>query len=341
ECETGMHAITASADLYRDAVEKTALADGEAKELVMKLEPAFGTLSVSTMVADSADVLIDGRKIGVTPLRSLHLAPGRYILKLSKPLYADIEEEVMVELGRETARTFALSQNSGALTISAPGSDIFLDGKKVGTERYHAQLKPKRYLVRAERGANYTPVEKEVYIRLGETERITLEPEPKLGSVSIMVSPEEASRAEIFVNNEPKGTAPLVLPLLAGDYSITARMDAYLDATQTVTVKERENAKVNFEMLSYDGSQQQARSRWTAVKWVSAISAAAAGGAAVYFRGQSEKNFTDYTNAMLPERAAAFRTNVEKYDRLTNIGIAVAATALTSAVVSWIIESAY
>jgi hypothetical protein len=341
EIESGTHIVRGVMAMYDDAMQKVTVADGELKNITLTLDPAFGSLIVRSAPVDGAEVFIDGKKAGTTPFKADRLGSGKYIVTLVMPLYGVVEEELVVEVGKETVRTFALSQYYGTLTVSAPDCDLFLGEKNIGRGTYHGQLEPGRYTVRADRGEKYLPVEKNIFIKVGDNELVNLEAQARMGSVSVLVNPEEASGAEILVNNEPKGRAPLVLPLLIGDYTITARAANFLDAVQTVSVKERESIKLNMELLTYEGSRDQVRGRWAAVKWTGAAATAVAGGAALYFRAQSTANFTNYTNASTTASALAYRQKVNDNDRLYNLSLAVATAAISSAVISWIIQSVY
>ncbi len=103
----------------------------------------------------------------------------------------------MVSDGETTERFITLAQNFGALNVTAEKSDIYFDGRKVGEGTYAADLTPGSYSLKALR-PQHTDAEREVFIRLGQTEHITLTQAPRIGYLSIASEPFEASGAEIW-----------------------------------------------------------------------------------------------------------------------------------------------
>jgi len=217
EIESAQHTLLVEKDLYHSYTETFSIQDGEEKNISAVLKPAFGTLSVTSLPESKAEVFLDGKKVGETPFTNNQLPSGKYILKLSKNLYSDTEEEILIEDGTITTKTITLNKNFGELSVTAEYSTIYLNGKEVGKEQYTARLSPGRYTLRAERGTQYAPDEKDITLSIGEEKNSTLTPSPRLGSVSVFVEPAEASDAEIYVDNVAKGNAPLVLPLLIYD----------------------------------------------------------------------------------------------------------------------------
>lgn len=333
--ESGSHTITIGLDLYYSYTEQFIIVDGQGKNITAKLKPAFGTLVVNSLPESSAAVFLDDKKIGATPFVNKKLPSGKYLLKVTKPLFADIEEEILIEDEKTTTKQIILPQKFGTLTVNAPQSKIFLDGKSVAQNLYYAKMNPGRYTVRAERNNQYIPAEKEVFISVGSGEIVKLEPTPRVGSVSVFVEPFEAKDAEIYVNDKLQGNAPKVLSLLIDDYTITAKKDGFLDFTETVTIKERESAKLNLKMSTYEGSLQSKRDTWGTYKWISAAVAVGAGAAAVYFNSKANSYYTEYHNANTAALAASKRNRVEESKLYNNISLGCAIGAGVSFLITW------
>jgi hypothetical protein len=341
EIESTRHILKVETDLYHPFTQELTIADGEQKEVTAVLNPAFGGLDISSMPEQGAEVYLDGNKVGTTPYKSDRVPSGKYIIKVTKSLYNTTEEEVIIEDGKTVTKNFAMSKNFGVLTVNAPNSIIYLNNQRVAQNTYTAQLPPARYTVRTERGEKYTAAEKEVFIKVGESELVKLEPEPRLGSLSVIVEPIEASKAELYVDDKLKGSAPLVLPLLMGDYSITAKQTNFLDVMQKVTIKERESIKLNLHMTTYEGSRQQKISTWANWKWISIGSTALATAAAVYFNSQANSNYNNYKNAGTTADADNYRSLTQKNNTIYKVSLSVGAVGVIGTVVSWIVESSY
>ena len=340
--ESGPHLIKIKTELYHEYSEQFNITDGQDKEINSDLKAAFGTLTVNSIPEAGATVFIDGQKKDqVTPYYDSKVPSGRYLLKVTKPLFADVEEEIEITDGKSTTKQIILPQNFGTLTVSAAESKILVDGKYVSDNSYYARLNPGRYLVRAEKNSQFTPAEKEVFISVGASELIKLEPISRLGSVSVFVEPFEASNATIFVDDKSQGSAPKVLSLLIGDYSITAKKNGFLDVTEKISVKERESAKLNLKMFTYEGSIQSKRDSWATYKWISAAVVVGASAAAIYFDNKANSSFDEYQKATTVDLAVNKRKSYEDNKQYNNISIGGAVAAGFSFAITWWIENSY
>jgi hypothetical protein len=162
-----------------------------------------------------------------------------------------------------------------------------------------------------------------------------------MGSLSVLVEPAEASKAEIYVNDKLKGNAPLVLPLLIGDYSITAKQTNFLNVTEKVSMRERESVKLNLHMTTYEGSRQQKIGKWATWKWISIGTTVIATAAAVYFNSQANSNYDSYKNAGTTADADNFRSLTQKNNTIYKVSLSVGAVGLIGTIVSWIGQISY
>ena len=103
--------------------------------IAMKLELAvekaiFGTLNVKT-VPESANVLINNNKIGVTNYFNDRFVPGKYQLSVQKPTYNPLTQNIEVERNKVDSLTFKLEHTTA-----------FLDSVKKATkhERFRAKF---------------------------------------------------------------------------------------------------------------------------------------------------------------------------------------------------------
>ena len=238
-------------------------------------------------------------------------------------------------------RTVILGRNFGELTISALGQTIFVNDRVVGMGHYAARLLPGKYTVRSDRGESYIPDQKDVFIAIGESAALVLNAQPRLGSLSVAVDPFDARGAEISVNNEVKGNAPTSFPVIIGTHSIVARSAGFLDAVQTVSVKEGEQRKITFSMTTYEGSRQASIDAWARSKWISACAAVLAGAAAVYFQQRSNKYYDEYTTEGRSDAAQSAREKTQTNSTTSGIALGIAVAGSVSAVASWIWQTSY
>lgn len=339
EMESDRHTLRIELPMYHQANKEFETKDGEEQRITENLKPAFGSLEVQSSPESGAEVFLDGQKVGTTTYSNPQLASGKYLLRVSKQLFSDAEEQIVIEDGQPLKKTVLMNKNFAELQVTAKQSNIFINSRQVGNASYSGRLTPGKYALKAERGALYVPAEQDVYLSLGDRKAITLEPQPRLGSVSVFVEPREASDAEIFIANESKGYAPKVMPLLIGDYSITLRKPNFLDASENFSIKEGEQKRLTLTMLTYQGSIQAKRDKWGQAKWISVVGTVVASAAAVYFNQNSQTSYKNYQGATLSDDAATFRDETKKNDLYFKVSVSVGGIALVSSLFSWIMQA--
>lgn len=341
EIESIRHTLKVQVPMYHDYSEEFRMKDGETKTVSSTMKPAFGSIEVLSSPEDGADVYVDGNMVGTTPYSNDKFASGKYVIRVTKELFYDVEEEVTVSDDLPTRRTATLGKNFGELAVSAPENAIFVNGQKVGNNSYAARLSPGKYTLRAERNQLYVPDEKEIFLAIGENKDITLGARPRLGSLSVYVEPFEAQNAEIFINNELKGKAPLVFPLIMGTHTIMARRNNFLDKSESVTIAEKEQRKLTLTMLTYEGSRQASMDAWGRSKWISAGVAVLAGAAYLYSQSQSDSYYEKYRLSASPTDAAQNRDQTTKYNTFAGISLGVGLAGVVGAITSWIWQGTY
>lgn len=248
---SGHYELSVQKDLYHAYNERFSVEDGEDKQMDINLQPAYGTLNI-TSDPDGATLFINGQEVGTTPYTHSRQASGTYQIRLSKELYSDASDRVTVSDGEVTERFVPLSSNFGTLEIDAGEADIYLDDQKLGSGKHTANLAPGRYLLRASR-AGHHDAEREVFVMLGQTHTLELKPEPMEGALSIISEPFDTRGARILVNGVKRSeTTPAVITLLVGEYTLTLQKEGYQDVNRQVKVNEGELKELAIPMHSPD-----------------------------------------------------------------------------------------
>lgn len=101
--------------------------------LNINLQTAEGALVVFSEPS-GADVYIDGRYYGRTPITIQRIPVGRKIVTLKMSGYADWSEDVLIETG-QISQVNAVLKLAGTLQVSSSpsGARVYLDGKDLGT----------------------------------------------------------------------------------------------------------------------------------------------------------------------------------------------------------------
>lgn len=250
QISSGQHELMIRKSLYHQHTESFFIDDGDEKRLDIALKPAFGKL-VITSEPNGATVYINDRPAGTTPYSNPQHPSGDYSITLKKDLYADVHDNIKIIDNETTERFLALSMNFGTLEIQTSDAKIFINGQEVGKGNLTQNLAPGNYRIKATK-ESHTADEKEVFIMLGQTERISLSPQPRMGSVRILSEPFETVGSNIFVNGMRQSqTTPAVIPLLFGDYEITVKKDGFVDNSKVISVIEGQEQELNFSMNTF------------------------------------------------------------------------------------------
>ncbi|GAB4568818.1 MAG: hypothetical protein Tsb0020_22690 [Haliangiales bacterium] len=109
EVEPGRYEVTVTADGYISANRTITAVAGAVIPVEVVLEPVPAQVSVAT--EDGAEILIDGRRAGVTPLAEpVRLLPGEYYVSVSKRGHHGWGQELTVERGQAVSLEADLSR---------------------------------------------------------------------------------------------------------------------------------------------------------------------------------------------------------------------------------------
>ena len=294
--ESGNHLLSVKLDYYHDREEEFLINDGDEKSFEIEMKPAYGQLEIESTPVDGANVYINGELAGRTPYLDDRRLSGQYRIKVEKELYVGAEEIVEVSDEELTTKTILLTQNFGVLNVQSEGSDIYVNDEAVGKSSYKANLSAGNYQVEAKKD-RHRSASKDVYLGVGTEEQVILEPEPIMGSLSVLSNPPKSKGAAIWVNGEKeKKTTPAVLPLLIGNYSIKVHHPDFLEQSKQVNIKEGSKEKLIFDLETYRGSMLSKRNVWKRNGWIGMGATFLVIGAGFFFNGQGDGYADDYTS---------------------------------------------
>ncbi len=321
EISSGQHELKIRKALYHEYTETFFIEDGDDKQFDINLRAAFGHLLI-TSDPNGADVFLDGRQVGTTPYENLQQPSGRYNVRLSKDLYSDANEQIVVSDSEKTERFIAMSMNFGTLEVTAEGAEIYIDGRRVATGNWRANLSPGQYSLRATQDL-HTDDEREVFVVVGQTENINLTPRPRQGVLSIETQPFETRGAEIFIDGRKRSeTTPAVLPLLIGSYDVSVVKDGFLEANETVEIREGLEHELTFTMQTFEGSMLQQVQRHKRSKRWYGTAALATAGAGAYFQYSTMQLADEYKTAT--SDATSIYNRYEQHQLISYVAFGVA-----------------
>jgi len=332
--EAGEHMLVLQKEcFYDDSIRFTALG-GRKTDISRVLNPHFGAVEIISLPEPDADVYIDSVKIGTTPFLQRQFPSGNYVVRLSRPMSDDTIFAMIVQDLKITRHVVPMSVNYGELIVDAPWGAIYINDSLVSTEHYYSRLNPGTYRLRAERGWQSTPVNVPVVLGSQDIKKIQLDPLPRLGMLSVIISPFEASDADIYVNDERKGRAPFVIPMIIGDYNIRAQCSGFSEQNIKFVIKEKEKTNIQIKLEPLTEARQVAISSWSMRKWIGVGAAAAATAVGIYFYTKYSSNYRDYKSTIDSDNAAKFKDATQKNQKYFQISISLGSVAAAGSIFS-------
>lgn len=211
------------------------------------LRPAFGYINISTSPEQGARVYVDGKYLGVSPVKSDKLSSGTHTVRVMKDMYKMKEQSFTVIDGQTTNANVTMEANFVTLTVNTDAdAEIYVDEEYKGKGRWTGRISEGSHIFEV-RKQNHKPTKKTIDLVLGENKTIALEaPKPISGSIEISSSPMEAN---IYIDDKSYGTTPnYINEILIGTHELKLTKQGCAPITKTINVKEGETLIVN-EML--------------------------------------------------------------------------------------------
>ena len=231
------HALEVSHPLYH-TYEQTIYASADKKmSYDVKLAPAFGWLSITSKPENGATVLIDKKRVGVTPFRSDTLKSGEYEVTLLKDMFESVTKTVVVRDNNVGEIEIPMKPTFAEITINTDkDSDIYVDEYRVGTGNWRGRLGDGQHIVEA-RKASHRSTKTVFDVTAGKPQTITVTaPTPIYGALDITSDPDEAA---VYLDGVKIGETPLVQKnILIGSHALRFEKSGCAPAELTATVEE-------------------------------------------------------------------------------------------------------
>lgn len=214
-------------------------------------DPGRGSLRIETE-PDSAAVLIDGSRYGLTP-ETLLLQAGRYSVRVGGvPGYDPVDTTGYVREDQETLLRLPLQRYSAKLDVTTDpaGAIVYVNGGEVGKTPYRSSPRPSREIALRLELPGHVPVDTTVKLKTGIVSYIEERLRPATGSLEITTippgaqvsfdggKPEQASTGRLRLSNVPVGT-----------HVVRARKDGnYRSIERQVTVATDDTARLTLDL---------------------------------------------------------------------------------------------
>ena len=104
-----------------------------------KPTPIYGSIDVNSSPLE-ANIYIDDKHVGTTPMLLPNYLVGTHRVRLSKAGHSDFSQVITVEEGQTFEVNAKLESGREVAISTAPGAEIFVDGKSVGNTQYTGNL---------------------------------------------------------------------------------------------------------------------------------------------------------------------------------------------------------
>jgi formylglycine-generating enzyme required for sulfatase activity len=216
---------------------------GKIQDLEITLKPAWGEL-LATTIPDKAEVQLNGRIIGLTPLKFSPLQ-GPYKVRFFKKGWKPIAREMKITAAATTDMgTLRLERIDGFLDLesSPKGATVLVDGKFKGRTPVKLRLvSEKNYQLKLSKQGYVTRVHK-IKIEGNKTMPLSIKLAPEYGTVFLTTTP---AGAALKVDGRPRGRATQRLRLSTITHSIEIRKTGFLPFRMQITPRKGVSKKLN------------------------------------------------------------------------------------------------
>lgn len=245
EMKAGTYALTVNHRHFQVIEQSVELERGKTKKLRLDLAAVDGRISINSKPA-GAQIFLDTRKIGVTPLE-MSLAGGYHQLRIVAPDRQPVEETVQItNTAPLIERQYNLKPMSSTLKIVTipSGGQLLVDGRRVPKSGEIQVTANEDHIVTYVRDG-YLSKSQRVRLRANEQRELTLRLQEDLGLVSIRTTP----GADILVNGKKVGTGEASLQLLAVPQKIELRKNGYRAVRKTITPSNKRPLVIREELV--------------------------------------------------------------------------------------------
>ncbi len=222
--EPGSYEVELTLDGYKPAHQTVAVREGGRETVSLTLDATAAPTGELTVLCDApkAMIAVDGEDKGAPPVKVAGLKAGDHIVMCSAPNYPAASQSVTVRAGEvktvQLSPRQAVAASRGSLSVIA---NVPTGKAKVGevTKNLPAQfddLTPGKYLVTVT-AEGYAPWSSTEAVEAQKTTEVKAELKA-MGKITVTVP--AGRRANVYINGEIKGAAPVTVDLPIGAHKV-------------------------------------------------------------------------------------------------------------------------
>jgi len=195
--------------------------------------PNSYTLSVSSNIA-GADVYINDQLYGKTPL-TVSLPPATYKVVAKYAGYVDFVSSVNLSSNQNVTANFTPIKYTLSVVSNIRGADVYINNQLKGKTPLSVSLPQASYEV-VVKMARYKDFTANVNLTSNQTLSANLIQDVYVLSVSSSVT-----GADVYIGGQLKGKTPLNISLPPAAYSVTVKLEGYLDYNANINLTSSQN----------------------------------------------------------------------------------------------------
>jgi formylglycine-generating enzyme required for sulfatase activity len=236
ELEPGTHQVLIRASGYRDFhADVVVEGEGTLVNLDAALEPRWAAVTFQSE-PPGATIRVADKQHRATPVTA-NVIEGTHAFEVLLDGYKPHRGTVHVVAGQaQTLAPISLSQVEATLALASvpAAANVTVDGEYRGQTPVDIHLTPgQTYQLEVSR-AGHDSVTRDVVLATSTTEELTLQLEPRLGEIQLVVDPPDA---ELFIDGERRGSAQQTLSLPAAPHRIEIKKNNYESFATDITPK--------------------------------------------------------------------------------------------------------
>jgi len=220
----------------------------------MQKIPPFGTLEISSK-PEAAQVSVDGKIRGNTPLRLEHFPAGTHRVEIELKHFSTFTDDVEVKPEELAKVETLLLRNAQQLNVTSEpaGAGVFIDGEQIGKTPLEAVSVPVGKHTLTAKLEGFAEAQQEIEIvatAAPEPLHLTLQQLP--GALALNSDP---AAAEVHLDGNKLGLTPLRVDNLApGEHRLELRKSGYENRLETVTVASAKTTEKRIVLRRETGS---------------------------------------------------------------------------------------
>lgn len=247
ELEPGQHNIAVNHPYFEPAEQTLTLERASTVNYTFPLSRIQGQVNIQS-IPTGASITIDGDSPIVLP-HSGSLAGGKHVIQVEAPGYITVSDQIEVTNSKRLIqRNYRLrAKQSGIIvTVEPATARITIDGRSTNNEALNTVNANQSYSIEVSQ-EGYNTEQRTIRVLPAQTEEVSFVLEKAIGLIRFRAQP---SGAEIYINGQNRGQAPIDLSLQAVPTKITFQKAGYRSESIITTPLANQSTTVSIQLLT-------------------------------------------------------------------------------------------